>query len=407
MRRQANKFGPGVSPSWDANDHVTQIDFSDKFSREMAETWLSEHDYHEFTVEDAEIEEKSRTFGYQFVNLGGKIEHTPEGGLRVKGVKLLAVGTWTDSAQKTACEYSPEVLKQFSSNWIDNAIWSRHFGGVPRNITEKVGIVENQRYENEAVVGDLYYHGLTGQSRDTIAMIDNGLANYVSVETVSKDKWNVGKKVYQAQELGFTGLATVNQGACRVCKIRENEIVEPEKKEDETIREDETLKTSDSLDGLKEKIRSGLKVGSGTTMEGPYIIAIFPDQVVYEQYDGTKPNQYRIPYQIDGETVTFGTAVPVEVVYQDIEPEQKTGAFEEDMEAKEFEEKLEAVRKEFSEKLEAAETVNKELAARLETIEKTPTPPKSAGGIVEESKELESVPMVTFDRKTGVISRRV
>ncbi|MDD2753919.1 MAG: hypothetical protein PHS80_00190 [Methanothrix sp.] len=188
----------------------------------MAETWLSEHDYHEFTVEDAEIEEKSRTFGYQFVNLGGKIEHTPEGGLRVKGVKLLAAGTWTDSAQKTACEYSPEVLKQFSSNWIDNAIWSRHFGGVPRNITEKVGIVENQRYENEAVVGDLYYHGLTGQSRDTIAMIDNGLANYVSVETVSKDKWNVGKKVYQAQELGFTGLATVNQGACRVCKIREN-----------------------------------------------------------------------------------------------------------------------------------------------------------------------------------------
>ena len=366
VRRQANKFGPGVSPSWDANDHVTQIDFSDKFSREMAETWLSEHDYHEFTIEDAEIEEKSRTFGYQFVNLGGKIEHTPEGGLRVKGVKLLAAGTWTDSAQKTACEYSPEVLKQFSSNWIDNAIWSRHFGGVPRNITEKVGIVENQRYENEAVVGDLYYHGLTGQSRDTIAMIDNGLANYVSVETVSKDKWNVGKKVYQAQELGFTGLATVNQGACRVCKIRENEeIVEPETKEEERIvREDETLKTSESLDGLKDKIRSGLK--SSGRPEDPWILAVFPDQVVYEQYEGITSNQYRIPYQIDGETVTFGEPVKVEVAYQDVEqPEQKIGAFEEDMESKEFEEKLEAIRKEFSEKLEAAETVNKDSCMRL------------------------------------------
>ncbi|MDD2753920.1 MAG: hypothetical protein PHS80_00195 [Methanothrix sp.] len=179
------------------------------------------------------------------------------------------------------------------------------------------------------------------------------------------------------------------------------------KRGEETIREDETLKTSDSLDGLKDKIRSGLRVGSGTTMEGPYIIAIFPDQVVYEQYYGGTSNQYRIPYQIDGETVTFGTAVPVEVAYQDIEPEQKTGAFEEDMDSKEFEEKLESVRKEFSEKLEAAEVVNKELAAKIEAIEKTPTPPKSAGGIVEESKELESVPMVTFDRKTGVISRRV
>jgi hypothetical protein len=377
----------------------------------MAETWLSEHDYHEFTVEDAEIEEKARTFGYPFVNLGGKFEHTPEGGLRVKGVKLLAAGTWTDSAQKTACEYSPEVLKQFSSNWVDNAIWSRHFGGVPRNITEKVGIVENQRYENEAVVGDLYYHGLTGQSRDTIAMIDNGLANFVSVETVSKDKWNVGKKVYQAQELGFTGLATVNQGACRVCKIRENEIVEPETEAEQTIREDETLKTSDSLDGLRDKIRSGLNKGTtGQNIDGPYIIAIFPDQVVYEQYDGTGTNQYRTPHQIGGETVTFGSPVPVEVAYQDIEPEpeQKLGAFEEDMESKELEEKLEAVRKEFSDKLEAADVVNKELAAKIEAIEKTPLPPKSAGGsIVEEPKEFEFVPVVTFDRKTGVISRRV
>ena len=223
VRRQANKFGPGVTPAWDAENHVAVIEFdSEKFTHEMAETWLSDKGYSGFTI-DEDIKENSRTFGYPFTNLSGKFEKTPEGGLRVKGVKLLAAGIWTDSAQKTPCEYSPEILKQYAGNWQDNAIWSRHFGGVPRNITEKVGIVENPRFESDAVVGDLYYHGLTQQSRDTISMIENGLANYVSVETVSKDRWNVGKKLYQAQELGFTGLATVNQGACRVCKIRDNE----------------------------------------------------------------------------------------------------------------------------------------------------------------------------------------
>ena len=535
MRRQANKFGPGVSPSWDANDHVTTIDFSDKFSREMAETWLNEHDYHEFTIEDATIEEKSRTFGYPFTSLGGKFEHTPEGGLRVKGVKLLAAGTWTDSAQKTACEYSTDILKQFSGNWHDNAIWSRHFGGVPRNITEKVGIVENPRYENEAVVGDLYYHGLTGQSKDTIAMIENGLANYVSVETVSKDKWNVGKKVYQAQELGFTGLATVNQGACRVCKIRENENdmgrngeleasvpsnpsgasigenstscrltlsdftdktweelssseksgiashfafndgsdsfgalklphhdpktgnirpncvraalqaiggarsgkpmelggketsvtshlnshledINSEKEAELMIRED-SLSKKDSLEGIEIKIRDGLKTTVSSASEyGPYIIAVFPDQVVYE--DDKTHNQYRIPYQIDGESVTFGTPVQVEVAYEDVEPETKRGAFEEiiTMDEKELEtlieSKIKAISdtsdakiKELEEKLEASELQNKELAAKIDAIEKTPLPPKTSGADGEQ-KELEAGPIVNFDKKTGVISRR-
>lgn len=394
MRRQANKFGPGVSPAWDASNRVSEIEFTD-YTREMAETWLREHDYAEFTIDDG-IEEKGRTFGYPFQTLGGKFERTPEGGLRVKGVKLLAAGTWTDSAQKTPCEYSPEILKQFSSNWSDNAIWSRHFGGVPRNITEKVGIVENPRFDSDAVVGDLHYHGLTQQSKDTISMIENGLANYVSVETMSKDKWNVGKKVYQAQEIGFTGLATVNQGACRVCKIRDNEAAMPETKE---VEREDGLSMSDSLDGIKDKIRSGLNSdqGSGKGMEGPWIIALFPDQVVYEKYESGKSKQYRIPYQIDGETVSFGEPVEVEVSYEDVnEPEPKFGAFEEnEMTPEELEARFKAMSeasdariKEMADRLEAAENKNKELYAEIETIKNTPLPPKSLG-IDADGKELE------------------
>lgn len=418
VRQQANKFGPGVSPSWDSDSHVCSIEFdSGRYNREMAEIWLREHDYGDsFTIEEREeTEEKSRTFGYPFTSLGGKFEKTPEGGLRVKGVKLLAVGTWTDSAQRTACEYSAETLKQYAGNWHDYAIWSRHFGGVPRSITEKIGMVENPRFESDAVVGDLFYHGVTQQSRDTISMIENGLANFVSVETISKEKWNVGKKVYQAQELGFTGLATVNQGACRVCKIRDNEAeaAMPDKE-----REDETVTDANSLENLRDAIRSALtsflKI---TEKQYLYIIATLPDQVIYsiDDYQAGTEQKFRVPYRVENNQVIFGTSIEVTVAYQDIE-QQSQGAFEEsEMDAKELEAVIEAKMKAFSEqsetkikelegKLAASETANRELSERLAKIEDTPVPPASAG-TSGDAREFEQAP-VLVQFKNGVISRR-
>jgi len=54
-------------------------------------------------------------------------------------------------------------------------------------------------------------------------MIEAGVANFVSVEHGGRERWNVGTKQYEAEELFFTGSATVNKGACQTCKIRENE----------------------------------------------------------------------------------------------------------------------------------------------------------------------------------------
>ena len=419
VRGQANKFGPGVSPSWDQDNHVVKIEFDpERFNHDMAKNWLLEHDYAEFTIINRE-----RYLGLPFTSLGGKYEHTPEGGLRVRGVKLLAAGTWTDSAQKTPCEYSPDVLSRFATNWQDNAIWSRHYGGVPRSITEKVGLVENQRYENDAVVGDLHYHGLTQQSRDTIAMIDGGLANFVSVETISKDKWNVGKKAYQAQELGFTGLATVNQGACKVCKIRDNEQAEqPEKIEaqmPEQTREDEITDTKGSLETLRDTLREALNTKFGTKdpagfMSYPYIVATLPDQLIYEgDIGGGK--QYRIPYQIDGDQVTFGEPVEVSVAYQDVNEEPpRIGAFE--MDEKELEAKLIGIKQELvdvytvkiselSAELATAQGTIKELSQELDKLKKTPAP-KSMMGAGGETKELEMSPYtVNYDKTKGTIRR--
>jgi len=442
VRRQANKFGPGVTPSWDSENHVSEIEFnSEQFTREMAEAWLQEHDYAGSTIEE---DTKTRNFGYPFIDLGGKFEYPSEGGLRVKEVKLLAVGTWTDSSQKTPCEYSPEVLQQYAGNWHDYAIWSRHFGGVPRNITEKIGLVENPRFLTDAVVGDLYYHGVTQQSRDTISMIENGLANYVSVETVVKDRWNVGKKIYQAQELGFLGLATVNQGACRVCKIRDNEsgtelaadlagheeavlshlnahLEEIDKKEasmPEQTRDNETVSEIGSFEQIRETIRTALqekfqyKDALGYSY-GPWVLIIQTDQVVYEGEDGKK---YRIPYQLEKNQVTFGDPVEVSLVYQDT-TELKPGAFEgnaENMDPNELNALIEGKLKEFSDKadikiqelegkLNASETKNAELAVEIEKIKNTPDP-KSVGAT--DTREME-YPQYLVQCKNGVISRRV
>jgi hypothetical protein len=447
IREHKNLYGKGITPSYSANKDVVQITFTNH-SLESAQLWLKEHEYPDVELKEVIVEEQaekfSRNFGYPFTSEIGKFEKTPEGGLRVRGVKLLAAGTWTDSAQKTACEYSPDVLNRFAGNWADNAIWSRHFGGVPRNITEKVGIVENPRYENEAVVGDLYYHGLTQQSRDTITMIDNGLANFVSVETISKDKWNVGKKVYQADELGFTGLATVNQGACRVCKIRDNEAVMeditkelaasvpsnpsgsgigPDAQSCSLTLKDFTDKTWEDLTPEeKSGVASHFGYNDGTDSFGalklphhdPKTGEVRPNcvraalQAIGGARSGTPMNlggkekavhEHLQAHQDDVKTEKEAEAMMDVVVQEEVLRENPDPAHvdvvvieEPDMDNKELEELV----------VKQAETI-KELSARIETIEKTPVPKTLGESAVE--KEYEIPPFqVSFEN--GIIKRR-
>jgi len=147
--------------------------------------------------------------------------------LIVRSVKLLAAGTWTDSAAKTPCEYGPAVLERFASNWIDSSLWSRHAGGQPRTINQKVGRIENQHFEDDAIVGDLVLHGLAGtDSPGAIAMILAGEADYFSAELSGSETWNSARKVYELQEFIGLGGAVVNRGACSTCTLRHNEAGE-------------------------------------------------------------------------------------------------------------------------------------------------------------------------------------
>jgi uncharacterized coiled-coil protein SlyX len=144
--------------------------------------------------------------------------------LIVRSVKLLAAGTWTDSAAKTPCSYGPDALREYAGNWADSSLWSRHAGGQPRTINQKVGRIESPRFEDDAVVGDLVLHGLPGtDSPGAIAMIEAGEADYFSAELTGTERWNAERKLYEMQSITFLGGAVVNRGACSTCTLRHNE----------------------------------------------------------------------------------------------------------------------------------------------------------------------------------------
>lgn len=152
-----------------------------------------------------------------------------DSGLLIKDVKLLASGTWTDSHMGTPLFYPETILEKYANNWSDNSLWSRHGGGIPRSITEKIGEIRNPRYNGGAVIGDLWLHEKTQTSRDTAELIKAGLVDYVSVEHGGKERWNQKEQRYDAEEIVFGGVAVVNKGACKVCTIHnetEAEIVQ-------------------------------------------------------------------------------------------------------------------------------------------------------------------------------------
>lgn len=180
-----------------------------------------------------------------------KLSMADDGSLTIPAVTLLAQGTWTDSNFGTPLMYSEQVLKEYAGNWIDNPLWSRHGGGTPRSITDKVGEIFNPRYNNAAVVGDLFLHGKTQTSRDTIELITNKLVNAISVEHGGRERWDPDTNAYIAEELSFYGAAIVNKGACETCTINNEASHSSAEANDMELKELET-KLAEAEGKLKE-----------------------------------------------------------------------------------------------------------------------------------------------------------
>jgi len=153
-----------------------------------------------------------------------------DGSLIVHNVVLLAPGTWTDSLARTPCRYKKELLGKCATNWDANGLWTRHAGGNSRSVTDKIGLARMPRQDPATgnIVGDLWYHCKTQNSRDTAEMVKAGIIDAVSVEMDVRETFNPAEQVYDAVDLTFTGVAHVDQGACTVCKVpkRNNEKYE-------------------------------------------------------------------------------------------------------------------------------------------------------------------------------------
>ena len=286
LRRQNNKFGKGVHAIFgvlkEGGSEVQAIHFdSDLFTPEQAKEWLKEHDYKPIEFASAlkeeeevkEAEEPKQNHRYLAIEMAPSADiQDIGGGLMVPGVKLLAPGTWTDSTQKTPCRYNADLLERLAQNWTDRSYWSRHQGGTPRDIMDRIADIRNTRYQ-DGIVADLFFHGATSKSMDAISLIKAAAAGkvpwpYSSVEMLTRDKWIISEKLYEAQDILFNGAAMVNQGACRTCKIRNNEG-EPEAPSPIENTLEETMADTKELEAKVEALTKELETMKAKPVETP------------------------------------------------------------------------------------------------------------------------------------------
>lgn len=191
-------------------------------------------------------------------------ERNEDGSLLVHGVIVMAAGTWTDMHGLTTT-FTEEVLQRCAQDWDDNAVWTRHAGGAPRAVTEKVGAVVNPRYSpaDAAVVADVLLHNRTDTSIACSALVQMA-REQGGIKDVSAEVMVVMDDDGTVTDMVFTGLALVEDGACETCRIpaysaqEESDMADEEKKEtevketeevktEEETPEDETPKTNDDL----------------------------------------------------------------------------------------------------------------------------------------------------------------
>lgn len=207
----------------------------------------------------------SKTYYNQQETLSS-FETTEDGSLLIHGVTVMAVGTWTDMHGITT-RFTEEVLQRCAGAWDDNAVWTRHAGGAPRSVTEKVGAVISPAYSptDGAVIADVLLHNRTDMSRACSELVQMA-REQGGIKDVSAECMVVMDSDGTVTDLIFTGLALVEDGACETCRIpaygrEESDMADDEKKETEVetketeVEETETeAPKGDELGAILEKL---------------------------------------------------------------------------------------------------------------------------------------------------------
>lgn len=238
-------------------------------------------------------------------------EAQEDGSLLVHDVVVMAAGTWTDMHGITTT-FSPDVLQRCAGVWEDNALWTRHAGGTPRSVTDKVGAVINPRYSpaEEAVMADLILHNQTDASRACSALVqmarEAGGIKDVSAETrVDIDRDGT------VLDVVFTGLALVEDGACETCRLPAYSAQEEPPMTDEEIKDktdtevevkdgEETTSAPDNSDLLDQLVKI-----VGAMIPGA-------SDIIEEVMDSEGEDRIRALGKLDGCMEAWGIAPSIE-----------------------------------------------------------------------------------------------
>ena len=215
-----------------------------------------------------------------YYNQAGQLssyETTEDGGLLIHGVIIMAAGNWTDM-HGIATKFSEDVLQRCASQWADNAVWTRHSGGTPRSVTEKIGAVLNPYYSHEsaAVMGDVYLHCQTDASKACASLVqmprESGGIKDVSAETVVEIEPD-GTVV----DVSFTGLALVEDGTCEVCKLPAFGKEEPGMADEEVKETVEETTETDAEESQETETKVEEKVDDLVDILGRFVEALIPE----------------------------------------------------------------------------------------------------------------------------------
>ena len=209
--------------------------------------------------------------------LKGQMVTEPDGSLLIRDVPMLAEGQWTDSAVGTPLFYPAKALEEYAGNWSDTSGWSRHLGGVPRDSTDKVAEAVNPHYgqftgkdglAHPAVVSDVRIHPHTQKSRDMQEMIRHGLISFVSVEHGGDERLNPATRQMEAHTLTFSGFAFVNKGACKLCRLNEQQPSAPKEPENPAEETMDTKELEAKLEAVTKELEA-VKAQKPTPAEIP------------------------------------------------------------------------------------------------------------------------------------------
>lgn len=168
--------------------------------------------------------------------------HDVEGGYLTENCNILVEGVWNGT------KYTSLELAKAANKWRDNTVWNRHYEGKQRDETNRIGILKNQHFEFDRIVGDVFLSNSTPEGRDIIALVKDHKVNGISVEHFDRTVNGV------ATDISFLGLAIVPVPACNICHLSKKEL--SMKQEDFDKLSDTVKELGKSVDGLStEKLQ--------------------------------------------------------------------------------------------------------------------------------------------------------